>query len=602
MAHADVRGARLYYEREGTGDPLLLITGWTISSAVFEPVLDLYAEHFDVHPLRPPRVGPLGRRVPDDDARAGGRRGGAADGPARAAGPRLRAVDGRGGGPGAGASPPRARARASCSAARPRAARSRRGWGRATCSRSPAGRCASAASARPCCSRRAFRREHPERVRELLRHFTAHRSSPAAIGAQTLASAQFASTARLGRLQAPTLVMHGELDRLVPLAAARLLAARIPDAELVVVPGTGHAYALEAPRESLELLLGWLERRSVPPRYPRGSRMWRLTDEQRELREHIRSVVLEQIRPRVREMDENCDYPHDLHETLAREDLMGLALPDEYGGRDASEVSWCAYVEELAKVSGTVSLMAAYVKLVALPILLAGSEEQKRSWLPAAGSAASATAPTRSPSRRVAQIPAALQTRAERRGDVWVLNGHEALHRQRRARPTSTWCSRARATRAPRASARSSSTGDSPGLERRAARDDGHAGVEARRADVRGRRGAGREPARPRGRRLQDRDDDLRPLAPDGGGAGRRRRRRARSTSRSTTRCGARRWASPLLDHQGLQFKLAGMEADIAAARALTFQAATFVDGGRPAHDQARRRWPSSSPPTRRCA
>ena len=66
--------------------------------------------------------------------------------------------------------------------------------------------------------------------------------------------------------------------------------------------------------------------------------MWRLTDEERELREHIRSVVLEQIRPRVREMDENCDYPHDVHETLAREGLMGLAFPAEYGGRDASEV------------------------------------------------------------------------------------------------------------------------------------------------------------------------------------------------------------------------------------------------------------------------
>ena len=62
--------------------------------------------------------------------------------------------------------------------------------------------------------------------------------------------------------------------------------------------------------------------------------MWRLTDEERELREHIRGVVLEQIRPRVREMDENCDYPHDIHETLASEGLMGLALPSEYGGRD----------------------------------------------------------------------------------------------------------------------------------------------------------------------------------------------------------------------------------------------------------------------------
>ena len=55
--------------------------------------------------------------------------------------------------------------------------------------------------------------------------------------------------------------------------------------------------------------------------------MWRLTDEERELREHIRGVVLEQVRPRVREMDENCDYPHDIHESLAREGLMGLAFP-----------------------------------------------------------------------------------------------------------------------------------------------------------------------------------------------------------------------------------------------------------------------------------
>ena len=55
--------------------------------------------------------------------------------------------------------------------------------------------------------------------------------------------------------------MHGERDDLVPLAASRLLAARIPDAELAVVPGAGHAYALEAPQESLDLLLDWYERR-----------------------------------------------------------------------------------------------------------------------------------------------------------------------------------------------------------------------------------------------------------------------------------------------------------------------------------------------------
>ena len=77
-------------------------------------------------------------------------------------------------------------------------------------------------------------------------------------------------------------------------------------------------------------------------------------------------------------MEEDCEYPRDLYATMARHRLLGLGFPERYGGRCKSETSWCAYVEELAKVSGTVSLMAAYVKLVSLPLLLAGSEEQPR--------------------------------------------------------------------------------------------------------------------------------------------------------------------------------------------------------------------------------
>src|SRR3954451_21766347 len=107
--------------------------------------------------------------------------------------------------------------------------------------------------------------------------------------------------------------------------------------------------------------------------------MWRLTDEQRELREEIRGVVRDEIRPRVRLMEDNCEYPRDLHELMAQRRLLGLGFPERYGGRCKSETSWCAYVEELAKVSGTVSLMAAYVKLVSLPLLLAGTREQQES-------------------------------------------------------------------------------------------------------------------------------------------------------------------------------------------------------------------------------
>ena len=65
---------------------------------------------------------------------------------------------------------------------------------------------------------------------------------------------------------------------------------------------------------------------------------------------------------------------------------------------------------------------------------------------------------------------------------------------------------------------------------------------------------------------------------PDGRRAGGRPRRRARSTSRVDYAMRRHAFGKPLIDHQGIQFKLAGMEADVAAARALTYQAATAVD------------------------
>src|SRR4051794_21728085 len=150
--------------------------------------------------------------------------------------------------------------------------------------------------------------------------------------------------------------------------------------------------------------------------------MWRLTDEQRALREEIREIVRSEIRPRVRTMEENCEYPRDLYELMAERRLLGLGFPESLGGRCKSEASWCAYVEELAKVSGTVSLMAAYVKLVSLPLLLAGSEEQQERVIPRLlrGEILGSFALSEP---NVGSDPGALETRAEKRGDVWVLNG-----------------------------------------------------------------------------------------------------------------------------------------------------------------------------------
>ena len=254
------RADGLYYERHGAGEPLLLITGWTISAAVFEPVLDRYAEHFECivydhrGSARSKGAPPATMAALADDAAKlltalhvphahvyGLSMGGmvAQEIALRHPG-RVRGLVLGGTTPG-GPFAPRLGAREVYSLAR--------------------GGLAERGIRAPLLFSAAFRREQPERVRELLRCFKAHRSSVKAIAAQTLASARFASTLPLDRLRAPTLVMHGERDRLVPLAASKLLAARIPDAELVVVPGAGHAYALEAPERSLELLLDWFERR-----------------------------------------------------------------------------------------------------------------------------------------------------------------------------------------------------------------------------------------------------------------------------------------------------------------------------------------------------
>jgi 3-oxoadipate enol-lactonase len=111
----------------------------------------------------------------------------------------------------------------------------------------------------------AFRREHPERVRELLPLFGRHRATPQGVWAHWWASVYHDTTSRLDQIQAPTLVMHGERDAMAPIANARTLVRDIPDAELAVVPGAGHAYLLERPEASLARLTDWLDRRGPIP-------------------------------------------------------------------------------------------------------------------------------------------------------------------------------------------------------------------------------------------------------------------------------------------------------------------------------------------------
>src|SRR5436305_5965829 len=303
--------------------------------------------------------------------------------------------------------------------------------------------------------------------------------------------------------------------------------------------------------------------------------MWRLTDEQRELRERLREFVLTNVRPKMLEVDETCDYPFDVHKAMAREGLIGLAIPERYGGRGANGVSFGAYVEELAKVSATVSLIAAYVKLTALPIMLAGSEEQKRRFLPALASGEqlgsyALTEPN------VGSDPGALETRAVRRGDRWILNGEKRFIGN--AGLSNLYVVFAR-TGDPGSKGISAFVvpGDAPGLSVKRLRTMGMPGwrlgaprfddVEVPAENLLGRDGDGFKIA------MRTFDHSRPTVASQSVGV-------AQGAVDLALEYSLRRhsFGEPLFSHQAIEFKLAELEAEIAAARALSYQAATFVD------------------------
>ncbi len=305
--------------------------------------------------------------------------------------------------------------------------------------------------------------------------------------------------------------------------------------------------------------------------------MWRLTDEQRALREEIRRVVLEEIRPRLSALGEGDDYPYDIHEVLAKRRLLGLAIPEEYGGRGQTTVAFNACIEELAKVSGTVSLMAAYVKLAALPIVIAGSDEQKRRFLPglASGELFGSYAITEPDA---GSDPAALQTVAERRGNALVVNGCKRFIGNA---GMADFISLFVRTGDPGAKGVSVLVvpGDADGISVEPLDTMGLPGwklgeisfddVEVPAENLIGEEGSGFKTA-------MIAFDHSRPtVAAQAVGL-------AQGAIDLAVDYSLRRrtFGKPLAMHEGVQFRLATMEADVAAARALAYQAATFVDEG----------------------
>jgi alkylation response protein AidB-like acyl-CoA dehydrogenase len=148
----------------------------------------------------------------------------------------------------------------------------------------------------------------------------------------------------------------------------------------------------------------------------------RLSGEQRELRDLVRTLARERIAPRAAEIDESHEFPWDIVELYRENDLFGLSFEEAYGGIGTGTLLALIAIEEVSKVCATSGLILAVQELGSLGLKLAGSDEQKDRFLPklASGEWLCAYALTESGS---GSDSAAMRTTARRDGDEYVVNG-----------------------------------------------------------------------------------------------------------------------------------------------------------------------------------
>jgi len=109
---------------------------------------------------------------------------------------------------------------------------------------------------------------------------------------------------------------------------------------------------------------------STPPTY-------RLTEEQQLLRDAVRTLADDRVAPRAGDIDRTGEFPQDLRELLAAQDILALPFPAEHGGLGADLLTICLAVEQLSRACATTGLILAVHELASLPLLLAGTDEQR---------------------------------------------------------------------------------------------------------------------------------------------------------------------------------------------------------------------------------
>jgi short/branched chain acyl-CoA dehydrogenase len=148
-----------------------------------------------------------------------------------------------------------------------------------------------------------------------------------------------------------------------------------------------------------------------------------LAEEHELVRRTVRDFAQERVAPLAEELDRLHRFPYELVSELGELGLMGMTIPEEYGGAGTDTLSYAIAVEELTRVDSSVAItVAAHHSLGTLPIYLFGSEEQRREWLPqlASGERLAAFGLTEP---EAGSDAGATRTRAELRDGEWVING-----------------------------------------------------------------------------------------------------------------------------------------------------------------------------------
>ena len=143
--------------------------------------------------------------------------------------------------------------------------------------------------------------------------------------------------------------------------------------------------------------------------------------EYEELRESVRALAEKKIAPFAHDVDEQARYPQEASEALKQAGLFAAHVPSQYSGDGADSLATVIIIEEIARVCGSSSLIPAVNKLGSVPLLLAGSEAQKQKYLPLLVKGAGFSYCLSESG--AGSDAAAMTTKAVRDGDGWVISG-----------------------------------------------------------------------------------------------------------------------------------------------------------------------------------